>query len=55
MSADTDSTLLTGRANSLRGWKKLPPDNIWEGKNPVPGTMPREIDGQARAASRESP
>ena len=31
------------------------PNKIWVVKSPVQGTMPREIDGQARAASKESP
>jgi len=55
MSPDADSPLPMGPAKSLRGWTKLPPDKIWEIKSPVQGTMPREIDGQARAATKESP
>ncbi len=55
MSPDADSPLPMGPAKSLRGWTKLPPDKIWEIKSPVQGTMPREFDGQARAATRESP
>jgi len=55
MSPDADSPLPMGPAKSLRGWTKLPPDKIWVINSPVQGTMPREIDGQARAATRESP
>jgi hypothetical protein len=55
MTPDADSLLHMGPEKSLRGWKKLPPDKILVIKNPVQSTMPREIDGHARVAAKESP
>ncbi len=55
MTPDGDSPLPMGPEKSLRGWKKLPPDKIWAIKSSVQGTMPREIEGQTSAATKESP